>query len=115
MKLVIAFIQPFKVEKVLQALHRVDGLSGASFSQAKGFGRGRGPGAAARAARHEELLGTSGRARVESVIPDRLEEEVVQAIRHAGHTGRSGDGKIYVVPVERAVRIRNGEEGEAAV
>ena len=49
------------------------------------------------------------------MIPARIEEQVVEAIRHAAHTGRKGDGKIYVVPMERAVRIRTGEEGEAAV
>jgi nitrogen regulatory protein PII len=112
MKLVIAFIQPFMVEKVVQALQRIDGLSGASIGQVHGFGRGRGQ--AERSTRREELLGISPRARVETVVPDRLEKDVVEAIRHAAHTGRKGDGKIYVVPVEQAVRVRTGEEGEAA-
>ena len=49
------------------------------------------------------------------MIPDRIERDVVEAIRRAAHTGRKGDGKIFVLPLERAIRIRTGEEGEAAV
>ena len=113
MKMVIAFIQPFMAEKVVQALHLVDGLSGASFWTVHGFGRGRGE--APGASRHEEILGAIKKVRVEVMVPARLEETVVRIIRDAAHTGRRGDGKIYVTSLERAVRIQTGEEGDTAV
>lgn len=112
MKTVIAFVQPFMAEKVIQALHGVEGLSGATCTRVYGFGRGRGGSAEHR---HEEVFGTTAKVRIEAMIPDRLERSVVDVIRHAAHTGRKGDGKIYVIPVERAIRIRTGEEDEAAV
>ena len=112
MKTVIAFVQPFMAEKVVQALRGVEGLSGATCTRVYGFGRGRGTSAQHR---HEEVFGTTARVRIETMIPDRLERSVVDVIRHAAHTGRKGDGKIYVVPVERAIRIRTGEEDDAAV
>jgi nitrogen regulatory protein PII len=113
MKMVIAFIQPFMAEKVVQALHLVDGLSGASLWTVHGFGRGRGD--AAGASRHEEILGAIKKVRLDVMVPDHLEETVVRVIRKAAHTGRKGDGKIYVTSLERAVRIRTGEEGDPAV
>lgn len=113
MKLVLAFVQPFLVDKIIQALQGIQGVSGASFSQVRGFGRGGSQ--AAGATRREELLGALGKTRVEVAVPARLEQAVVEAIRKAAHTGRKGDGKIFVLPLERAVRIRTGEEGDAAV
>ena len=113
MKMVIAFVQPFMTEKVVQALHLVEGLSGASFWNVHGFGRGRGDEVGA--SRHEEILGAIKKVRLEVIVPDQLEETVVGIIRKAAHTGRKGDGKIYVTSLERAVRIRTGEEGDAAV
>ena len=112
MKMVIAFVQPFMAGKVIQALHGIEGLSGATCTRVQGFGRGRG-----RTAEHrrEEVEGTVAKLRIEAMIPDRLERVVVEAIRHTAHTGRKGDGKVYVVPLERALRISTGEEGEAAV
>ena len=113
MKMIVAFIQPFMVGKVVQALHGIEGLSGASLTDVHGFGRGRGdePGAS----RHEQIVGVIKKTRVEVMVPDRIEEAVVRSIRQAARTGRKGDGKIYVVPLERAVRVSTGEEGEAAV
>lgn len=113
MKMVIAFLQLVMVEKVVQALHSVSGLSGATFTNVRGFGRGRVAGAAVSSA--EELLGTAPRIRVEAMIPDALEESVVRAIRDAAQTGNRGDGKIFVASVDRAVRISTGEEGDGAV
>ena len=112
MKTVIAFVQPFMAEKVIQALHGIEGLSGATCTRVQGFGRGRSRTAEGR---REDLLGTSVKMRIDAMIPDHLERDVVEAIRHAAHTGRKGDGKIFVLPLERAIRIRTGEEGEAAV
>ena len=113
MKMIVAFVQPFMAEKVVQALHAVEGLGGASFWDVHGFGRGRGDEAAA--ARHQEILGAIRKVRVEVMVPEHLEDNVVKAIRGAARTGRKGDGKIYVAPLDRALRIRTGEEGESAV
>lgn len=111
MKKVTAYVQPSMAGKVTQALHRVPWLSGASFTEARGFGRGRTNGVLL--ATEEELTGTVPKVRVEVVVPDELEDVVVQAIQGAARTGNRGDGKIYVTPVHRAVRISTGEEGES--
>jgi nitrogen regulatory protein P-II 1 len=111
MKLVIASIQPFMAPDVVQALHRVPGLTGATFSEVKGFGRGR----ATLGANAEALYGTVDKLRIEVVVSDDLEDQVVRAIRTAAHTGNRGDGKIYAVAVTRALRIATGEEGDNAV
>ncbi len=113
MKLVIAYIQPFMAEKVVQALQKIDGLSGASFSRVRGFGAR--PERRGDSTRREELLGALEKVRVETLMPDRLQSDVVAAIRQAAHTGRKGDGKIYVLAVEEAVRIRTGEQDDAVV
>lgn len=111
MKHVIAFIQPFMAEKVVDALHQVQGLTGASFSEVRGFGRGR----TGKPGGPEELFGTVPRVRVDVMVPDTLADMVVRTIQTAAHTGHRGDGKVYVAPVERALRISTGEDGEAAV
>jgi nitrogen regulatory protein PII len=113
MKAVVAFVQPFMVARVVEALHQVSGLSGTTFERARGFGRGRAR--QHRASDEEDLLGTADRVRVETMVRDELEETVVQAIVLAARTGRKGDGKVYVMPVERAIRIRTGDEGDDAV
>jgi nitrogen regulatory protein P-II 1 len=112
MKSVIAFVQPFMAEKVVHALHAINGLSGATFTRVRGFGRNR-----ARAARFSEegIVGTSDKIRVEAMVHDALLERVVATILATAHTGKNGDGKIYVVPVEHAVRIRTGETGDVAI
>ncbi len=111
MNMVIAFIQPFMAQEVVLALHRVPGLSGASFTDVKGFGRGRPTDSPS----SEALYGTSERLRVEVMVPASLADAVVSAIREGAHTGNRGDGKIYVVSVERALRIATGEEGTSVV
>jgi nitrogen regulatory protein PII len=113
MKMIVAFVQPFMTEKVVQALHTVPGLSGASFAPVHGFGRGRGdePGAS----RHAEILGAIRKTRVEVMVTDALADTVVKVIREHARTGRKGDGKVYVVDLTRAIRIRTGDEGDAAV
>lgn len=111
MKQIIAFIQPFKEAEVMQALHQVSGLSGATFADVKGFGRGR-----PRDQPTPEILhGTAARVQVEVMVRDEIAEAVVHAIREAAHTGGRGDGKIYVLPMDRALRISTGEEGDDAV
>lgn len=109
MKAIIAFIQPVAVQRVVDALHRVPGISGATFTEGEGFGRGRPSDQAV----HEVLYGTDARTRVEVMVRDDLEDAVVHAILDAARTGSRGDGKIYVARVDRAIRIATGEEGEA--
>lgn len=112
MKMVIAYLQPSTAADVVHALHQVPGLTGASFANVRGFGRGREP-----RVNHppEVLLEDADRVRVEAMIQDELEDAVVTAILKAARTGKSGDGKIYVAELTRAVRIATGEEGEAAL
>lgn len=109
MKAVIAFIRPSAVQRVVHALHQIPGVSGATFTSGEGFGRG----LPSDRPVHEVLYGTDDRMRVEVMIRDELEGAVVSAIREAARTGSRGDGKIYVVRVDRAIRIATGEEGEA--
>lgn len=111
MKMIVAFVQPFMAPQVVQALHEVPELTGATFMDAKGFGRGR----LTDAPTSEVLYGTADKVRVEIVVRDELEEMVVRAILEAAHTGNQGDGKVFVLPVARAVRIATDEEGEDVV
>ena len=111
MRMVIAFVQPFMAPQVVGALHQVPGLTGATFTDAHGFGRGR----PTDAPTSEVLYGTAAKVRIEVMVRDDLEEVVVRAIREAAHTGNRGDGKIYVLPVARALRIATDEEGDEAV
>lgn len=107
MRMILAIVQPFMVEEVKQALHALDGLTGATFSGARGFGRGRQDAPLS----DEAIQGTTERVRVEVVVPAAMENIVVEGIRRAAHTGHRGDGKIFVLPVYRSVRISTGEEG----
>ena len=106
MKLIIAYLQPFLVDKVVQALHSTPGVSGATVTQARGFGRGRQAGE-----QEEEIYGTSARARVEIAANDDCVATIIKRIASAAHTGKRGDGKVLVLPLETAVRIQTGEEG----
>ena len=113
MKHVIAFIKPHKLSDVTLALHRVEGLTGMSAADVRGFGRGR-----AKNVPHtitQDLVDYVPHVRLEAVCRDEIVEEVVETIRREAHTGLRGDGKIYVAPVEDAVRISTGERGEVAV
>ena len=114
MKEIKAYIKPHKLSGVTLALHHVEGLTGMSVSEVKGFGRGR-----EKDAPHsvqEELIDYIPHVKIEIVCHDELVEEIIETIRGAAHTGLRGDGKIYVLShVEKAVRISTGERGEAAV
>ena len=107
MRMILAIVQPFKVEEVKLALHALTGLTGATFSAARGFGRGRQDAPLS----DEAIKGTTERVRVEVVVPAAMENIVVEAIQKAAHTGNRGDGKIFVLSVQRGVRISTGEEG----
>jgi nitrogen regulatory protein P-II 2 len=106
MKLIMAIIKPFKLDDVREALTPL-GVQGLTVSEVKGFGRQKGQTEIYRGAEyHVNFL---PKVKVEVVVPDSLAEQVVEAIMKAGQTGKIGDGKIFVLDVERAVRIRTGE------
>lgn len=113
MKAIVAFIRPSKEEAVREALRGIPGLSGASFSDVRGFGRGRG--LTREEARKEAVVGTLHRIRIEVMVPDATAALVEKAILTAAHTGQRGDGKFYVLPLGSARRISTGESGDPAV
>jgi nitrogen regulatory protein P-II 1 len=111
-KKVEAVIKPFKVDEVKEALHEV-GVSGITVTEAKGFGRQKGHTELYRGA--EYVVDFLPKMRLEMVVEDGLVERVIEAIASAAHTGRIGDGKIFVSPIEEAYRIRTGERGVDAI
>lgn len=112
MKLVIAFVKPFKLDAVRDALKDV-GVSGMSIGDISGFGRQAGQKEVYRGAEYD--VDFVPKTRVEILLSDDLVAPAVDAIRAAALTGEIGDGKIAVLPVEDVVRIRTGERGEDAV
>jgi len=112
MKLIIAVIKPFKLDDVREALTPL-GVQGLTVSEVKGFGRQKGQTEIYRGAEyHVNFL---PKVKVEIAVSDALAEQVVEAIMKAAHTGKIGDGKIFVMEIERAVRIRTGETNEEAL
>jgi nitrogen regulatory protein P-II 1 len=112
MKKIEAIIKPFKLDEVKEALHEV-GVSGITVTEAKGFGRQKGHTELYRGA--EYVVDFLPKVKLEVVVDDSLTERVVEAIQNAAQTGRIGDGKIFVLPVDEAVRIRTGERGPDAI
>ena len=112
MKLVTAIIKPFKLDDVREALTAV-GVSGLTVTEVQGFGRQKGQKEIYRGAEYD--TNTVPKIKVEVVCPANLLERVVEAIQTAAHTGSIGDGKIFVVEVGHAVRIRTGETDDAAI
>ncbi len=112
MKKVEAIIKPFKLDEVKQALSEV-GVAGLTATEVKGFGRQKGHTELYRGA--EYVVDFLPKVKVEVVISDNLVGRVVEAIERAAKTGRIGDGKIFVVPIEEVIRIRTGERGEDAL
>ena len=112
MKLILAVIKPFKLDDVRDALTPL-GVQGLTVSEVKGFGRQKGQTEIYRGAEyHVNFL---PKVKIEVVVPDTLADQVVEAIIKAANTGKIGDGKIFVLPVERAVRIRTGEMNAEAL
>src|SRR3546814_12328416 len=107
MKKIKAIIKPFKLDEVKEALHEV-GVSGITVTEAKGFGRQKGHTELYRGA--EYVVDFLPKVKLEVVVDDNLAERVVEAIASAAQTGRIGDGKIFVVPVERSAERRVGKE-----
>jgi nitrogen regulatory protein P-II 1 len=112
MKKIEAIIKPFKLDEVKEALQEV-GIQGLSVVEAKGFGRQKGHTELYRGA--EYVVDFLPKVKIEVVLPDDQVETAVEAIVSAARTGKIGDGKIFVLPVEQAIRIRTGEEGSDAL
>ena len=112
MKLIIAIIKPFKLEEVKETLSEI-GIEGMTVTEVKGFGRQKG---------HTEIYRGSEytvdflpKVKIEIVVPDEIVSKTADVIVKAAKTGKIGDGKVFVVPIEEAIRIRTDERGEAAV
>jgi len=112
MQKVEAIIKPFKLDEVKEALNAI-GIQGITVSEVKGFGRQKGHTELYRGA--EYVVDFLPKNKLEIVVPDDLVPKVVEAIQNAANTGRIGDGKIFVLPVIEAVRIRTGDRGEDAI
>ena len=112
MKKIEAIIKPFKLDEVKEALQEI-GLQGITVTEAKGFGRQKGHTELYRGA--EYVVDFLPKVKLEIVLDDALVERAIEAIQRAAHTGRIGDGKIFVTQVEEAIRIRTGERGVEAV
>ncbi len=112
MKKVEAIIKPFKLDEVKEALHEV-GIQGITVTEAKGFGRQKGHTELYRGA--EYVVDFLPKVKIEVVMEDTLVVRAVEAIQRAAHTGRIGDGKIFVSSIDEAIRIRTGERGGDAI
>ena len=112
MKLVTAIIKPFKLDDVRQALADV-GVKGVTVTDVKGFGRQRGHTELYRGA--EYVVDFLPKMKVEVAIDDELLEQVIEVISNTARTGKIGDGKIFIAPLEQVIRIRTGETGSEAV
>ena len=112
MKKIEAIIKPFKLDEVKNALAEI-GIQGLTISEVKGFGRQKGHTELYRGA--EYTIDFLPKVKVEVVVADSKSEQVVETIQAAAKTGRIGDGKIFIIPCQEAVRIRTGERGEEAI
>ena len=112
MKLIIAFVRPFKLEEIREALSEI-GTTGLTVTDVKGFGRQKGHTEIYRGS--EYTIDFLPKVVVEVAVPDELADKVIDTIAKAARTEKIGDGKIFVLPVEQAVRIRTGEQGEEAL
>ena len=112
MKLIVAVLKPFKLDDVKEALKRL-GVQGMTLSESQGFGRQRGHTEVYRGAEYE--IDFVPKLRVEVIVDDSQADAVLDAIVDAAKTGKIGDGKVWVVPVETVVRVRTGERGTDAL
>jgi nitrogen regulatory protein P-II 1 len=112
MKKIEAIIKPFKLDDVIEALTEI-GIEGVSVSEVRGFGRQKGRTEIYKGA--EYVVDFLPKVKLETVIADDLVDAAVEAIQKAAHTGKIGDGKIFVLPIEHAVRIRTGEKDDSAI
>jgi len=113
MKKIEAFIKAHRLDEVAGLLHLIDGLTGVSVHEIKGFGRGRGSDDS-----ESELNGTFSwvpHVKLEVYCSEQIQQKVIEAITKGAHTGLRGDGKVYVLTVEDAIRISTNERGEVAI
>ena len=112
MRMVSAIIKPFKLDDVREALADI-GVQGVTVTEVKGFGRQKGHTELYRGA--EYVVDFLPKVRVEAAVEDTLVDQVVEAVENAARTGKIGDGKIFVSPLEQVIRIRTGETGSVAL
>jgi len=112
MKKIDAVIKPFKLDEVKDALNAI-GVQGITVTEVKGFGRQKGHTELYRGA--EYVVDFLPKVKLEIVAPDSLVQKIIETIETAAKTGRIGDGKIFITPVDEVIRIRTGERGEAAI
>jgi nitrogen regulatory protein P-II 2 len=112
MKLIVAIIKPFKLDDVREALNRL-GVNGMTVSEVKGYGRQKGHTEIYRGA--EYVVSFLPKVRVEVAVPSEQADRVIEALSTAARTGQIGDGKIFVTPLDHAVRIRTGETDSDAL
>jgi nitrogen regulatory protein PII len=112
MKKIEAVIKPFKLDDVKEALNEM-GIQGMTISEVKGYGRQKGHKEIYRGA--EYVVDFIPKVKIEVVVEANWVDQVVEKIQQAAHTGKLGDGKIFVLPVEKAVRVRTGEKGKDAI
>ncbi len=112
MKKIEAVIKPFKLDDVKEALNEM-GIQGMTISEVKGYGRQKGHKEIYRGA--EYVVDFIPKIKIEIVVESDWADQVVEKIQEAAHTGKLGDGKIFVLPVEKAVRVRTGEKGKDAI
>lgn len=112
MKMISAVIKPFKLDDVREALSEI-GVQGITVTEVKGFGRQKGHTELYRGA--EYVVDFLPKVRVDAAVADEIVDQVVDAISQASQTGKIGDGKIFVTPLEQVVRIRTGESGNEAL
>jgi nitrogen regulatory protein P-II 1 len=112
MKKIEAIIKPFKLDEVKESLNEI-GIHGITVTEVKGFGRQKGHTELYRGA--EYVVDFLPKIKIEIIVKDSMVEKVIETIQESAKTGRIGDGKIFVTPVEEVIRIRTGEKGENAV
>jgi nitrogen regulatory protein P-II 2 len=112
MKLVTAIVKPFKLDDVREALSDI-GVQGITVTEVKGFGRQKGHTELYRGA--EYVVDFLPKVKIEVAVADTVVEQVIEAITKSANTGKIGDGKIFVSPLEQVIRIRTGETGEDAI
>jgi nitrogen regulatory protein P-II 1 len=112
MKLIVAIIKPFKLEEVKEALAGI-GVQGMTVTEVKGFGRQKGHTEVYRGS--EYTVDFLPKVKVEIVVADEIVAKVIAAVVQSAKTGKIGDGKVFVLPIDEAVRIRTGEQGEIAL
>jgi len=112
MKLITAIVKPFKLDDVREALSEI-GVQGITVSEVKGFGRQKGHTELYRGA--EYVVDFLPKVKIEVVVATTLVDQVIEAITSAAHTGKIGDGKIFVASIDQVVRIRTGETGADAI